>query len=144
MTPSALNRSPAYSSVRAAVTLPVLLLLTLAAPIGATPAHDCEDLSGVYEVRVNLPGGGPTDIQLDLEQTDCDLTGFVGAMSRTAIDNGTVEDSTASFTFQTPNQGSGGMLEIRWTITLDGDTVTGTFSHSLFGDIPVNGTKVSQ
>lgn len=110
------------------------------APTEATP--NCEDLTGVYEVMVNLPGGGPTEIQLDLTQNECEITGFVGARTRTAIKNGTVEASTATFTFETPNQGSGGMLEIEWIITVSGTEVTGTFSHALFGNIPVSGTKV--
>jgi len=112
----------------------------LAAPLNAATA--CEDISGVYQVLVNLPGGGPTEIELDLEQQDCVVTGFVGARTRTRIENGVVEDSTASFTFEAQNQGSGGTLEIQWKITVAGDEVTGTFSHDLFGSIEVTGSRV--
>lgn len=104
----------------------------------------CEDISGVYDVLVSLPGGGPTQIELDLTQTECEMTGFVGLRMRTPIRNGVVEESTASFTFEAQNQGSGGTLEIRWEITVDGDDVTGTFSHDLFGSIEVTGTRVER
>jgi len=110
-------------------------------PVAASPA--CEDLSGVYEVTVDVPGGGPTQIELDLSQEECSVTGFVTARTRTPIQNGVVEDSTASFTFAATNEGNGSTLEIAWVITVAGDAVTGTFSHDLFGSLEVIGTRVS-
>jgi hypothetical protein len=127
--------------------LSVATLLGLAATVSGplTPSLHasaaCDDISGVYEVLVDLPGGGPTEIELDLEQSECEVTGFVGARTRTPIQNGSVEGSTASFTFEAQNQGSGGTLVIQWVITIEGDDVTGTFSNELFGDVEVVGSR---
>lgn len=127
------------TALATALGLGVGLSGPLAAPLHAQGY--CEDVSGVYDVLVDLPGGGPTQIELDIEQTECEVKGFVGAQTRSPIDNGVVEGSTASFTFEAANQGSGGMLVIRWEVTIDGDDVTGTFSHELFGSIEVVGTR---
>lgn len=125
-----------------ALLLPALFAAgVLTAAPGALMGADCEDISGVYDVVVDLPGGGPTSIELDLAQNECEVTGFVGAQTRTPIENGVVEGSTASFTFEAQNQGGGGTLEIEWVITIDGDEVTGTFSHDLFGSIEVVGSR---
>ena len=113
----------------------------LASPLAANSA--CEDVSGVYEVTVDVPGGGPTQIELDLSQEECTVTGFVTAQTRTPIENGVVEDATASFTFAATNEGNGSTLEIAWVITVADDDVTGTFSHDLFGSLEVTGTRAS-
>lgn len=114
-------------------------LMLLAAPLAATTA--CEDVSGVYDVIVDVPGGGPTEIELDLSQEECNVTGFVTAQTKTAIQNGVVDESTASFTFLATNDGTGDSLEIAWVITVAGDMVTGTFSHDLFGSLAVTGNR---
>jgi len=143
MTPNTFATKPTLPRTAAGATVLGLVAVLAGFPVAPLQADTaCEDLSGVYEVVVDLPGGGPTDIELDLEQDGCDLTGFVGARTRTAIQNGVVEDATASFTFEAQNQGSGGTLVIGWEITVVGDEVTGTFSHDLFGNLEVIGTRV--
>jgi len=92
MAPITPARKPALPRTVAGAT--VLGLAAVLAGFSVPPLHAdtaCEDLSGVYQVLVDLPGGGPTDIELDLEQEGCDLTGFVGARTRGAIRNGVVE-----------------------------------------------------
>lgn len=132
-----LNALATAAFLGAAVALGGFLVQPLSAGIA------CEDVSGTYEVLVDLPGGGPTNVDLELEQNECELTGYVGLRLRTPIENGVVEESTASFTFAAQNQGSGGTLEIAWEITVDGDDVTGTFSHELFGSREVTGSRVA-
>ncbi len=136
-------------SLVAVRTLSVATLLgvgmTLSGRLSPTllAATACDDIAGRYEVRVDLPGGGPTDIELDLQQSECEVTGLVIAQNRTPITDGVVEGSTATFNFEAQNQGSGGTLVIQWQITIDGDDVTGTFSHELFGQAEVVGTRVA-
>ena len=77
-----------------------------------------------------------------LEQDDCEVTGTVGARDRTPIKDGVVEGSTASFTAEAVNRGGGNTMVIEWVVTVDGDDVIGTFSHSLFGSIEMVGTRV--
>lgn len=128
------------------MAISVTLGLTLAwcVPSSLAAQSSCDDVSGDYDVRVDLPGGGPADIRLEIEQEDCEVTGIVGLMTRSQIQNGVVDGSTASFTFQASNQGDGSALEIRWVITIDGDEVTGTFSHDLFGSIAVVGARAGE
>ena len=112
----------------------------------APPLHartDCEDVSGSYEVLVDLPGGGPTPLTITLEQSDCEVAGFVEGQHKTPIDDGVVDGSTATFTAEAINQGGGNTLVIGWTITVDGDDVIGTFSHDMIGSIDFVGTRAT-
>ncbi len=124
-------------------TVPTLVGLSFAIcglfapPLNAQTA--CEDVSGTYEVQMDLPGGGPTQMTVTLEQSDCEVTGTVGARDRTPIKDGVVEGSTASFTAEAVNRGGGNVMVIQWVVTVDGDDVIGTFMHSMFGSIELIG-----
>lgn len=139
--PSPLRTAPRISRHAPSIlALVAVVCAAVAPPLSAQ--SDCDDVSGAYDVLVNLPGGGPTNIRLELEQTACELTGIVGLQTRNPIQDGTVDGSTAAFSFEAQNQGDGSMLRIHWEISIDGDEVTGTFSNDLFGSIPVSGSRV--
>ena len=92
------NARPSQAPTRLTAVAVAAMLCAIPGP-ALTAQAPCSDVSGSYDVMVTLPGGGPTAIILELEQEECGLTGFVGLTSRIPIQNGTVSDSTASFTF---------------------------------------------
>ena len=103
---------------------------------------DCEDVSGVWIVDLDLPGSGQSQVTLTLEQTDCEVTGLVEGHNTTAIENGKVEGSTATFTAKARNQGgSGGELMVAWEATVDGDDIIGTLGSQMMGTFEFTGTR---
>ena len=124
------------------VMLVALFVLTI---VLASPVHaqsGCDDVSGEWSVNLDLPGGGPTDVILNLEQNECEVVGFIEGQRKTPIENGTVEGPTANFTATAANQAGGPPVVIAWEITVDGTDLIGTFSHELMGSIEFVGTKV--
>jgi hypothetical protein len=124
------------------VMLVAFFVLTTAFAYPVQGQSGCDDVSGAWSVNLDLPGGGPTEVMLNLEQNDCEVVGFIEGRLKTPIENGTVEGPTASFTAAAANQAGGPPVEIAWEITVDGTDLIGTFSHEMMGSIEFVGTKV--
>lgn len=127
---------------RTATSLGALCILIAATPPLLHAQMDCEDVSGAWAVEMVLPGGGPTEVTVTLEQTTCEVTGFVEGRKKTAIKNGVAEGPTATFVVSAINQGSGGTLEITWTATVEGAAIHGTLAHPLMGVVDFKGKRV--
>lgn len=129
--------------------LPLPLRLHMVAVLGFAGLHapglsaqGCEDVSGAWAVEVNLPGTGPSQITLTLEQTECAVTGSIVGQRTTTIEEGIVEGSTATFAVMATNQANGESLTIVWEATVDGDAISGTLNSPMMGSIEFAGERV--
>lgn len=98
------------------------------------------DLSGKWALIADANG---QQIQIDLEfkQNGADLTGATYApIGNGTIDGGKVTGKTFVATLHADIQGS--PVDFRMEGTIDGDTITGTFSNGQFGSIPFSASRV--
>ena len=102
----------------------------------------CEDVSGVWMVGLTLPGSGPTQVTLTLEQTECEVTGLVEGNNKTPFETGEVEGSTATFVVNATNQANGQGIAIAWEGTVEGDEISGTLEAPMLGTITFTGTRL--
>ncbi len=103
---------------------------------------DCEDVSGAWLVAMSLPGGGPTEVTITLEQADCEVSGIIEGRRETPFEGGKVEGSTATFTANATNQADGSSIAIVWEATVEGDEISGTLQAALMGTVTFTGTRV--
>ncbi len=131
---------PATIGASAALVACCLQAGLLATPLQAQA--DCDDVSGAFSVNLDLPGSGPAEVTVTLEQSVCEVTGTIVGRTTTPIDDGSAEGSTATFTTTVANQAGGPPLEITWEMTVDGDDVLGTFSSAMFGSVEFVGSRI--
>jgi len=92
-------------------------------------------------VDLTLPGGGPTQLTLTLEQTGCTVSGLVEGQNKTPFEDGTVDGSTAAFMVNATNQATGQSIATTWTGTVEGDQINGTLEAPMLGSVPFTGTR---
>jgi hypothetical protein len=109
-----------------------LVLATVAAPRAVHAQDACEDVSGEWSVEVAF--APPQQVTVTLEQSECEITGFVRGNNETAIENGVVEGATFTFDTTVTNEATGESLVISWEGTVEGDDVTGSLTTQM---IPV-------
>jgi hypothetical protein len=102
--------------------------------------NTCEDVSGVWNLELSLPGVGVSPVTLTLEQAECTVTGTVVGRARTEIQDGTVEGHTARFIATGTNGATGEAINIPWEATVDGDEISGTLAGPM-GDIEFSGSR---
>ena len=106
--------------------------------------EECEDVSGVWAVGLNLPGSGQSQVMVTLEQADCTLTGLVEGRNSTPVEGGEVKGATATFTAMARNMADGQGLGVAWVMTVEGNDAHGTLSSPMMGTIEFEGTRVPQ
>lgn len=126
---------------KVAITVGTILLGMGVNPPDILAQSECEDVSGAWAVNMVLQGGGPTEATVTLDQTNCEVTGFVEGRNKSPITNGTVKGSTATFTATANNQG-GGTLDLVWDATVDGNDISGAITHPMVGAIEFTGKRV--
>ena len=104
--------------------------------------EECEDVSGVWAVGLNLPGSGQNEVIVTLEQAECAVTGLVEGRNSTPIEGGEVEGATATFTAMARNMADGQGLGVAWVFTVEENEVHGTLSSPMMGPIEFEGTRV--
>ena len=102
-------------------------------------AQECADVSGAWDVAINLPDGSVQDVKLTMEQDGCEVTGLIEGNNRSQIENGLVEGST--FTFNVTVDGGGQQVTLSWEGTMDGDAVSGTWGADAVGTMEFSGTR---
>ncbi|MDX1393276.1 MAG: hypothetical protein R3195_02750 [Gemmatimonadota bacterium] len=109
---------------RAAATALFVASFAVAAPAAhAQPA--CEDISGEWAVTVTL-GPGTQEVALTIEQAECVISGLVVGDNETPFEDGTVDES--SFSFTTTVSAEGQSIDIEWLGTVEGDAMSGSLT----------------
>jgi len=107
-----------------------------------TPAQESTDFAGAWSVSADA-GGQTVGIDMTITQTGTDFTGTTVA----DIGSGTIEKGKLmgkSFTATLKSDVQGQMVEFKMDGTIEGDTVSGTFTNSQFGSVPFSGTRAKK
>jgi hypothetical protein len=119
----------------------VLVLLLVGLAITAAPLLADIDLAGEWNVTFTGPTG-PADYTMFVAQEGTRLTGRMTSPHGEFPLRGTTEGDKFRIVWALPDDGK--MLEIVFTGTVEGDTLTGTAQLGKAGQGPVNGERVGR
>jgi hypothetical protein len=117
------------------------LLLLVALALGAATAFADIDLAGEWNVTFTGPQG-PADYTMFVAQEGNRVTGRMTSPHGEFPLKGTIENDKFRIAWSLPDNGR--MLEIVFTGTVDGDTLTGMARLGNAGEGPVTGERVGR
>ncbi|MEP6947319.1 MAG: S9 family peptidase [Acidobacteriota bacterium] len=115
---------------------PKTVTLVKPAEMSAAPAAD---VSGKWSLVADA-GGQTIEILMELKQSGTDFTGGTASqMGNGTIDGGKVSGKSLTGVLHADIQGQA--VDFRIDGTVEGDTITGTFTNPGFGSVPFSATK---
>ena len=128
-------RSYHTRTTRRAASLLALLLVT------AAPVFAQADVAGEWAVTFATPGG-PQDFTMFVVQEGARLSGRMTSDVGEFRLTGTVDGNRVKIVWSLPD--SGKMLEITFTATIDGDSITGTARLGTLGEGPMSAERTAR
>lgn len=129
--------------LRAALPLALALLLVTVgcASGGGNAAPAAPPIVGVWNLVLETPMG-TQEPTFTVTQVDGALSGkFTSPQGE--LDIGEITDSDGVITFDMDIEAAGQALTLKFSGTVEGDTLTGKFGSD-FGDMPVTGTRATE
>jgi hypothetical protein len=128
--------SDIYSRMTRRTTFVLAFLLAIAAPVFAQ-----SDVAGEWAVTFATPGG-PVDMTMFVAQEGARLSGrFTSDVGEFPL-KGTVDGNHVRIVWSYPEQGK--VLEITFTATIDGESITGTAKLGDLGQGPMSAERTAR